>query len=514
MTMPVALQELDSGRSHDIELPCVLGRGHEANLRLSDPAVSHRHALILEINIQIWIEDLGSTNGVYVNDHKITEKTPVKLGDCLQMGQTKLLVTEAEKDIAEQTLVVHSLDSRAARELDQKKLALIYEITMELSENQDVTVLANRIFSRLGQIFKQDRSYLALFEEDGTLQPVSIEPATEPVPLSRSIVNRVFKNGESLLLEDAMSDASLREQESIIALRIRSAMCVPVIYHSQIHGLFYLDRNVPGAYTHHDLEFLTAIAFILGPLIENARLWSELKNRYTSAIDTLRQTEARLIDMERTAAYVRLAQAMAHEIRNPLMAIGGLARRMARPELESPHSSKFQAIMDLVERVETVLKEVDTFVRLPRPQKKLTRVDSLIQEVINGHNTAMQERAHVHRLLVHSSRVMVPLDPDLFKKALEMVFKEFLLSVPKESELKITIQGSGNELEIAIGDMDSSSCFCEVFEPALRDKPWSLGLFLNIAHKIISDHGGRLLLDTAGHSAFPMLIKLPMTISL
>jgi len=95
-----------------------------------------------------------------------------------------------------------------------------------------------------------------------------------------------------------------------------------------------------------------------------------------------------------------------------------------------------------------------------------------------------------------------------------MILKEFLLSFPKESELKIGIRCPGKELEISIGEMDDNGRLCEVFDGTLQDKPWSLGLFLNIAHKIISDHGGKLLLDPEAHSPFPMLIRLPMTIGL
>jgi len=513
MTKRIVLQELGSGKSYEIDLPCVVGRGHETNLRFPDLSVSQRHALIFHMNEQIWIEDLQSANGVYVNDKKITKKARLNPGDCLQLGQTRLSVAQAKEDFAEQTLVLHSLDSKAGRKLDQEKLRLIYEITSELSENQDLGVLGDKIFSRLKDIFKQDRNYLALFQEDGTLRPILVDSAPESVPLSRTIVNRLFKNGESLLLEDALSEASLKEQESVIALRIRSALCVPLIYHSQIHGLIYLDRNIPGAYTQDDLEFLTTIAFMLGPLIENARLWSELKNRYASAMDSLRETEVRLIDMERKAAYVRLAQAMAHEIRNPLMAIGGLARRIAQSGSERPDDAKFQMIMSLVERVEGVLKEVDYFVQLPPPHKKLERVDHLVQEVIDSQNWESPESGRVPRLIVNTSRVMVPLDGNLFKRAVAMIFKEMLPGVPKGSELEIVIQYAGNELEIVIGGFDRNSHLSEVFDPALQDKPWSLGLFLNIAHKIISDHGGKLLLDPLGNSAFPILIRLPTTIS-
>lgn len=512
MTEHIVLQELSSGRNHEINLPCVVGRSNEADLTFPDPSISQRHALIVETDNQIWIEDLKSSNGVYVNDQKIKEKTFIKTGDSVQLGQTKFRVCQEEEDVSEQTLILHSLDPTAEWKLDRERLKLIYEITTELSENQDIAVLGEKIFSRFKEIFKQDRGYLALFQEDGTLKPILLDSSSKSVPLSRSIVNRLFRNGESFLLEDALSEASLKEQESVLALRIRCALCVPLIHHDQIYGLIYLDRNIPGAYKQDDLEFLRTIAFMLAPLIENARLWSQLKNHYASTMDTLRETQARLIDMERRAAYVRLAQAMAHEIRNPLMAIGGLVRRIAQSGSESSAIPKFQAITTLVERVEMVLREVDNFVKFPPHHKKLQRIDYLIEEVIESHNWESLKNGLRPLLCVNTPHVMIPVDSDHFKKALSMIFKEILLSIPQGSEFKIFIQHCGNELKILIGEIGKDRRLCEPFDPELESKPWSLGLFLNIAHKIVSDHGGKLLLDPEGHSAFPILIRIPRTI--
>jgi len=272
MMKHIILQEISSGRSHKIDLPSVLGRSNEADLTFSDPTISHRHALIVEIDNEIWVEDLESRNGVYVNDQKIQENTVLKPGDSVQLGETKFLICQGEEEVSEQTLVLHSLDPKTEWRLDRQRLELIYGITAELSENQDLTILGEKIFSKFKEIFKQDRGYLALFQEDGTLRPIFLDAASESMPLSKSIVNRLFQNGESFLLEDALSEASLKKQESVIALRIRSALCVPLVYHEQIYGLIYLDRNIARAYKQDDLDFLRAIAFMLAPLIENARL--------------------------------------------------------------------------------------------------------------------------------------------------------------------------------------------------------------------------------------------------
>jgi len=510
----IVLKELGSGRDHTISLPCVIGRDEEADLAFSDPTVSRRHAMIVNIDKEIWIEDLKSFNGVFVNDCKISERTLLKPGDTVQLGEIKLLVSEAEADVSEQTIVVHSLDREAEWQLDRERLRLIYEITTEFCDTQDLGTLAEKSFSRIKEIFKQDRGYLALFQEDGTLRPLFPDPSSKSVPLSRSIVERLLQNGESFLLEDALSEPSLKEQVSVVVSRIRSALCAPLIYHNQIYGLIYLDRNVPGAYQQDDLDFLRAIAFMLAPLIENARLWSELKKHYAGAMETLRETEARLIDMERTAAYVSLAQAMAHELRNPLMAIGGLVRRIAKSEPRDSNSATLQSIVNLVERVEMVLKEVDNFVRIPQPNIKLERIDYLVQEVIESQNWQSLKNNLPPLLSVDTPNLMVPVDSDLFKKALSMIFNEILSSIPRGSEFTIFIQDVGNELELLVGELGKKRRSLEPFSSGMQSKPWSLGLFLNIAHKIICDHGGKILLDPHGHAAFPILIKIPRTIKL
>jgi len=508
MSRYVLLQELGSGKNHRVDLPCVFGRGKEVDLALPDATISHRHALMWESDNRIWIQDLDSLNGVYVNDQRIHEKALLHPGDSMRLGQFAFRLGQLEEEATEQTVIVQSFGTQARLELDSQRLNLIYEFTVELTENQHQTVLGEKIFARFKEIFQQDQGYIGLFQEDGTLMSIFSDPDVPGVPVSKSIVNKLFQNGESFLLQDALDEESLKEQESILALRIRSALCVPLIFRGQIYGLIYLARNVPGAYRQDDLEFLRTIAAILAPLVENARLWSEIKNHYASAMETLRETQGRLLEMERTAAYVRLAQAVAHEIRNPLMVIGGLVRRMAPSGSSALSNTSFQAIMSSVERIDMVLKEVDGFVKLPPPEKQLQRIDKLIQEAVDTYSGEWGKLSIHPTLSVNTPHLMIPLDRDLFKKAFAMLFKDILTNVTPGSKLEISIRDSGSFLEIVIGDNENQRSFCEPCDTALHDKPWSLGLFLNLAQKIISDHGGKLLVDPAGHSALPMIIRM------
>jgi two-component system, NtrC family, sensor kinase len=510
----IVLQEQDTQKRYELSPPCILGRGANADLIFSDPTISQQHALITEIDGQPWIKDLESANGVYINNHKIVGKAPIKVGDSIRLGQTRFLVLETGGDTSEQTIVLHSLDSTAEGSLDHQKLKLIFEMTTDLSEHQDLAALQKRVLPKFKELFKQDRGCIALFEEDGSLNPLFSDTSLKSVPLSRSIINRVLRSGESFLLEDALSEVSLKEQESVIGLRIRSALCAPLVYRNQIYGLIYLDRDIPGAYKQDDLEFLRTIASIVAPLIENARLLSELKELYAGTMKTLKETQSRLIDMERTAAYVRLAQAMAHEIRNPLMAIGGLVRRMAQPSSETSNGARLNAVVSSVERIETVLKEVDQFVKLPGPERKLERIDQLVQEAIAEHDLEWQKKSLRPRVDVKATHLMVPVDSELFRKAFWLVIREILPSLSQGTELKITLEDSASELAIHFGEIEKNGRFCDLFNPKLERKPWSFGLFLNLAYKIISDHGGRLMVDPEGHSPFPLIITIGKTLIL
>jgi len=84
-------------------------------------------------------------------------------------------------------------------------------------------------------------------------------------------------------------------------------------------------------------------------------------------------------------------------------------------------------------------------------------------------------------------------------------------TIPQGASIKIVILDHNNDLEIIIGDIIKERRLCELYDPELHGKPWSLGLFLNIAHKIISDHGGRILLDPLADAAFPVIIRMPRT---
>jgi pSer/pThr/pTyr-binding forkhead associated (FHA) protein len=79
----------DSGMIYDLDGDLVLGRGDRAEIRLEDPFASSRHARIFEQGNIVVIEDLGSTNGTYLNEELLQTPRPLHPGDRVRIGDSE-----------------------------------------------------------------------------------------------------------------------------------------------------------------------------------------------------------------------------------------------------------------------------------------------------------------------------------------------------------------------------------------------------------------------------------------
>jgi pSer/pThr/pTyr-binding forkhead associated (FHA) protein len=77
------------GMIYDIGNGAVLGRGDAAEIRLSDPYASSRHARVLLQGSTVVLEDLGSTNGTYLNEEQLTGIAPLHTGDRVRIGDSE-----------------------------------------------------------------------------------------------------------------------------------------------------------------------------------------------------------------------------------------------------------------------------------------------------------------------------------------------------------------------------------------------------------------------------------------
>ncbi len=77
------------GMIYDIGSGAVLGRGDAAEIRLNDPYASSRHARVLVQGAVVVLEDLGSTNGTYLNEELLSGIAPLHHGDRVRIGDSE-----------------------------------------------------------------------------------------------------------------------------------------------------------------------------------------------------------------------------------------------------------------------------------------------------------------------------------------------------------------------------------------------------------------------------------------
>jgi hypothetical protein len=81
---------LRKGKTIDVSMPTIVGRDQDSGIALDgDEFASGRHARIEARSDGVWVEDLGSTNGTYVNGERITAER-LNPGDVVRFGQTEL----------------------------------------------------------------------------------------------------------------------------------------------------------------------------------------------------------------------------------------------------------------------------------------------------------------------------------------------------------------------------------------------------------------------------------------
>jgi hypothetical protein len=82
------------GMEYDVGDGAVLGRGDQAEIRLEDPFASSRHARLIRQGGIVVLEDLGSTNGTYLNEELVTGPQPLHQGDRVRIGDSEFMFSD------------------------------------------------------------------------------------------------------------------------------------------------------------------------------------------------------------------------------------------------------------------------------------------------------------------------------------------------------------------------------------------------------------------------------------
>lgn len=297
-----------------------IGRGENVDFQIMDHGLSRLHCAVGRKEGSIYVEDLGSRNGTWVNGVRIT-RAHLAPSDSVRIGSVefefRLGIAEDKEDAGgpeeekEGSVIRKKFDldrtdlmflSARAESVEryrqvQSALAAIYKIGNIINSVTNLEGLFKLLMDSVLEVTDSERGFLILHSDDtGRLQPVVSVGSTdrggdgeaEAFSFSRTIVEECYRSGYSFFTPDAMADDRVREGDSIIMQQIRSAMCVPVQTHDRTLGVIYVDSvTTAEAFDRHELELLTAVGKQAGIAIERASLLDRVQTRLYETVRTM-----------------------------------------------------------------------------------------------------------------------------------------------------------------------------------------------------------------------------------
>lgn len=321
------------GNEHDIKgETLVIGRDENPDgIQILDQGISRRHAEIFRIGEMYFIRDLGSRNGTFVNEEKISEEL-LRVGDEIKIGSTILLFEDRrakKKSNSERVVEPHKFDAvaatttikidlNAAQDQDlalepgaetheSRDLQVLYKVAKTIASERDLKGLAKKVVRLAGAAVNADHGYIFIkhpekgeltlggsYEkgqeesDSGSTEDVAAPPPADGPTISRTIVKRVLRFGRAIMSSDASMDDRFRDRGSVVMKQIRSVICAPLVAMDQLCGVIYLSTSkVAEVFTTEDLELVTAVGVQAGMAIQGITLALAQEKNYLELVGSL-----------------------------------------------------------------------------------------------------------------------------------------------------------------------------------------------------------------------------------
>ncbi|MCB0288021.1 MAG: GAF domain-containing protein, partial [Calditrichaeota bacterium] len=183
--------------------------------------------------------------------------------------------------------------------ISEQYLQALVDISREINSIQSQQPLLEKILEIAIHQLSAERGFVLLKDaETGELQSraAHIPPGESQQPdemISQTALNSVIEKQQPILTFDTLSDAQFDDSQSVVAHKIRSIACVPLLQKGKLIGAIYIDsRGQIASFTRQSLDFLNAFANQAAIAIENAqfvdalrrendRLQQEVQQKYT-----------------------------------------------------------------------------------------------------------------------------------------------------------------------------------------------------------------------------------------
>lgn len=501
------------GDGHDeryavTEKGLLLGRGEGCDIRLLEKFVSRQHAQIWVEDGQLWIRDLGSSNGIKIDGKRVMGGN-ISTGAELWVGVARLTAGAATGSTIQKARIslqdAPGLEEDILFESSKGRLGVLYRAAQLLGTVFDPEELHGRLLTLALDSVPGRRGFVIACKPEGDVSVLahrSVDDDSQGPPLSRALIGEAMELGDAVMTLDARQDARFANSVSVLDHEIRAAMCVPLVGRTGICGAIYVDSGTRSArFSEDDLALLTAIGRIAGVAIENARLHREA------------------VERERLAALGLATANLGHCMKNILtgfrcggefLAAGVDAGDMATVKKGWPHVAR------CIDRIDGLVMNMLTFGRTERRwNDSRANVEHAIRQAVD--TVAIRAEKYDVSLQVEVEEGLpgvVGETQDLYRVFLNLLVNAIEACMEVGGVVTVNAKPQGDEIEVRITDTGpgiAPDVQQRLFGAFFSTKGSSgTGLGLSTARKIVEEHGGSIGVDSTPGEGASFWVRLPV----
>jgi len=295
-------------------------------------------------------------------------------------------------------------------------------------------------------------------------------------------------------------------------LNVNNFATVPLIAKDKVIGVILVDNMfTQRPITEHDIRFLTMFAHQGALTLENAIIHSQMETLNKD----LRTMHEQLVQSEKMAALGAMMAEITHEIRNPLVSIGGFTRRLARQIQDGEGKKYIDIILGEVSRLEGIIHDNLSYIKELAPQLQESNMNSLIEEVLTLYGDELASRNILLERALLPTLPLLMIDKQQIKQAIINIIKNAMEAMVNGGNLTVKTYHLPETSEAAVEISDTgpgitAKAILNIFNPYYTTKARGTGLGLPITSRIISAHQGKIEVHSPETGGAVFTIKLPV----
>ncbi len=214
-----------------------------------------------------------------------------------------------------------------------------------------------------------------------------------------------------------------------------------------------------------------------------------------------KQLQEKILQAERLTALGHMAAHISHEVKNPLIVIGGLARQVLKSLANGPQKNleKLQIIVDEIRRLEDFLVEVGSFAKLSEPRDCIIELNSIIREICLRLQPSLDERGIKLSLNLDPNLRQVRFDPVHLRQVILNIAQNGIEAMQNGGTLTFSTGRHQDRIFVEITDTGEgipAEVLDKIFQPFYSSKPKGSGLGLAISQTIMKAHQGDIKIES------------------